>query len=395
MRFYLRFRLFPAISAFLLCIPLWAQNFNNRDLLLNGGFEDINTCSEYNAQCGVEGWFYLINVKAEMRANRDQLSGLGNNLFAISYPSSQYSGFTPLIGSILPCKLQKGKQYIFSGVISMSQNNLLLLTPGVVMGERYFVPRRSFSKEMVPDTIIHFTKLSLPGFFGFRYEFTATGAERYLTFGAFTEEDPQIAKTSAPGDRDISIVLDNFQLVPVDKDEVVCNEYDSNKIRIYQYDFRHKIMDNTLFSRGELPVQLDWANINSQTIIKQAPTSFEKPAPDTLTLGDVFFDFNKADLKNAALLMLQDYFRRHSTAEDIDSIYLDGHTDSVGSQEKNLVLSVERCKTVKSWLLKNHVVADDRAILRPFGKSRPLASNNSPQGRATNRRVEIIIFKRK
>jgi hypothetical protein len=39
------------------------------DLLLNGDFEDINTCTEYNAECGVEGWFYLKEVKAQMLNN--------------------------------------------------------------------------------------------------------------------------------------------------------------------------------------------------------------------------------------------------------------------------------------------------------------------------------------
>jgi hypothetical protein len=40
--------------------------FSQANLLLNGDFKDVNTCSEYKAECGVEGWFYLKDVKVQV-----------------------------------------------------------------------------------------------------------------------------------------------------------------------------------------------------------------------------------------------------------------------------------------------------------------------------------------
>ncbi|HNA90855.1 MAG TPA: hypothetical protein PKZ71_01295, partial [Chitinophagaceae bacterium] len=54
-----------------------AQN----NLLLNGGFEDVNVCTEYSAECGVEAWFYLKDVKAQMLSNDDTTGKNGTNSF--------------------------------------------------------------------------------------------------------------------------------------------------------------------------------------------------------------------------------------------------------------------------------------------------------------------------
>ncbi|MEI2740382.1 MAG: hypothetical protein V9F01_16530 [Chitinophagaceae bacterium] len=128
------------------------------DLLLNGGFEEINTCTEYNAECGVEGWFYLKEVKAQMLNNEIPSKLLGTNSFAIFYNWAGYTGFTPVIGTILPCGLQKGNRYTFKGIISALLNPKLILKPGICVGERFYVPNRPFSKTMHPDSIVQLNR---------------------------------------------------------------------------------------------------------------------------------------------------------------------------------------------------------------------------------------------
>src|SRR6187431_2762285 len=76
------------------------------NLLLNGGFEDVNTCTEYNSECGVEAWFYLRDVKAQMINNEPTEKLLGTNSFGIFYNWIGYADFNPIIGTILPCGLQ-------------------------------------------------------------------------------------------------------------------------------------------------------------------------------------------------------------------------------------------------------------------------------------------------
>src|SRR5215216_6310912 len=89
---------------FVLILALFINNSVSAqsNLLLNGGFEDINTCVEYNAECGVEGWFYLKDVKAQMLANENNVARLDKNSFAVYFKWLGYTGFSPLIGTILP-----------------------------------------------------------------------------------------------------------------------------------------------------------------------------------------------------------------------------------------------------------------------------------------------------
>jgi len=185
--------------------------------------------------------------------------------------------------------------------------------------------------------------------------------------------------------------MDDFELRSANGNEVVCNNYETNKKKIYHYNFRHRDMDNNLFSKGELPIEL--AKADSDYITRfEAPKKIIKP--DTLKLNDVFFDFNKADLKPGGIKMLEFFFYPVELNQTIDSIYIEGHTDSIGSDEKNFKLSFERSKTVQSWLTLNHILSPGQIQIHSFGRTRPVADNKNSKGRALNRRVEIIIFRR-
>lgn len=73
------------------------------------------------------------------------------------------------------------------------------------------------------------------------------------------------------------------------------------------------------------------------------------------------------------------------------SLVIDGHTDSTGSDKTNQILSENRAESVRSYLVSQGVAAG-RAIARGNGERYPLCSNETTQGRACNRRVEIQIL---
>lgn len=361
------------------------------NLLLNGSFEDVNTCTEYQSECGVEAWFYLKDVQAQMLGNEINTTLLGNNSFGIFYKWNGYENFSPVIGSILPCGLQKGKRYTFKGIIAAKLDPQLILRPGICMGQQFFVPRRPFSKTMYPDSITVIKSIPGSSFFQFEFCFIADGSEKYLTFGTYINKDTTGAKKQLIGVQTVSLVLDNFQLIPGDGQETICPGFLANKEKIYEYNFRHKEMDYSLFGRGELPIKLS-TNDSSYFTKEEKPVAV--PKTDTLLLGDVFFDFNKAVLKPAALDILKAFFLNNNKNSGIDSIYVEGHTDSIGADERNLTLSLERCESVKQWLMENKVLNTDNIQVHPFGESKPIARNNTADGRAINRRVEMIIFKK-
>lgn len=68
-----------------------------------------------------------------------------------------------------------------------------------------------------------------------------------------------------------------------------------------------------------------------------------------------------------------------------------GHTDSYGNDEKNLQLSTERAEAVKQYLLANSKLVASQIEAIGYGESKPIASNETAEGRAANRRVELVI----
>jgi outer membrane protein OmpA-like peptidoglycan-associated protein len=73
-------------------------------------------------------------------------------------------------------------------------------------------------------------------------------------------------------------------------------------------------------------------------------------------------------------------------------VEIGGHTDSIGDPIKNIEISVKRAKTVKNYLVKLGI-APERLIIQGYGSRNPIADNKTEDGRALNRRVEIIPLK--
>jgi outer membrane protein OmpA-like peptidoglycan-associated protein len=70
---------------------------------------------------------------------------------------------------------------------------------------------------------------------------------------------------------------------------------------------------------------------------------------------------------------------------------IEGHTDNIGSESSNLLLSENRAKAVFSYLVKMGIAAE-RLSYKGFGESQPVADNNIPEGRARNRRVGLKLY---
>ncbi|MEO7311133.1 MAG: OmpA family protein [Chitinophagaceae bacterium] len=373
--------------------------FSQRNMLLNGDFEDINTCAEYHSECGVEAWFYMSAIKVELSHANNNDTLLGNNTLTVFYNWSGSNAFYPVIGTLLPCLLQKDRHYTFTGVFNATFNNRLKLRPGLTLGSHFYVPRRPFSQNLVPDSILLIDQVPGRDLYHFEYRFTATGEEKYLTFGTFIGADTLNGPLFDRGQRQtISLTVDHFQLVSDEPNEVACADYKIYKQNIYAYDFRHKDMDYTLYGKGELPIKKVDTGTGSVTRIEipvvPPPTSV-KAITDTILLGDVLFDFNEARIKPGAIDILKKIFTQKLLGKarpSIDSIYVEGHTDAIGSDAQNLQLSRRRSEAVKEWLLIEGILPADKIAIHPFGKSRPKSNNSTPQGRALNRRVEVIIF---
>ncbi len=135
----------------------------------------------------------------------------------------------------------------------------------------------------------------------------------------------------------------------------------------------------------------------------QIPKDFKAPVTvkksdcqHRLEMGsDVLFDFNKAEINPNAAVSLTN-LGEMVKKEGKHPIKVEGHTDSIGSDDYNQRLSEQRATSVKDWLVE-HKYMDDSATASGFGRKKPIAPNklpngkDNPAGRQKNRRVEIVI----
>ncbi len=111
----------------------------------------------------------------------------------------------------------------------------------------------------------------------------------------------------------------------------------------------------------------------------------------TFRLDNIFFDFDKSDLKSESIPELR---KLVSLLNDYPSIRVEigAHTDSDGSDEYNFGLSQRRAQSVVNWLIENGI-ATGRLVSKGYGETLPLATNETPEGRALNRRVEFKLVR--
>ena len=107
----------------------------------------------------------------------------------------------------------------------------------------------------------------------------------------------------------------------------------------------------------------------------------------TLDSG-ILFDVDKYDIRPEAAEVLKNLAVVLKEA-DIKAFEIDGHTDSDASDEHNQVLSENRANAVKNFLAAQGLTAE--ITINGYGESRPIATNDTPEGKQKNRRVEIII----
>ena len=104
----------------------------------------------------------------------------------------------------------------------------------------------------------------------------------------------------------------------------------------------------------------------------------------------MLFATGKADLSanaNKSVAKLAEFLKKNPNRD----VLIEGHTDSVGKDDYNLVLSRKRADSVKYKLMADGIEAG-RITTVGYGKKFPMASNDTKAGKAQNRRVEVIIL---
>lgn len=107
----------------------------------------------------------------------------------------------------------------------------------------------------------------------------------------------------------------------------------------------------------------------------------------TITLSNVQFDVSKATLRPTSYKDLIELVKYMNIKKD-EKIEIGGHTDSSGIEEKNVLLSQQRAEVIKAYLVKNGI-PEANVFAKGYGSSQPIADNQTPEGKAKNRRTEV------
>lgn len=123
--------------------------------------------------------------------------------------------------------------------------------------------------------------------------------------------------------------------------------------------------------------------------LNKVPAPGEVLSGEPIVLKNVFFDSGSAELLPASVGELQSLAELLETYPQI-KILISGHTDNVGQIEDNLQLSTDRAKAVYDYLLEAGIAAS-RLSYQGFGEGRPIADNETPEGRQLNRRTTFEV----
>lgn len=167
--------------------------------------------------------------------------------------------------------------------------------------------------------------------------------------------------------------------------------------------FRYGVIDGsgTVNQNGLFKAPLEAQNVTIEVVdgvgrsARATVKVKEIPKPDKLIrLKNLEFDFDRDTLTKGSKKEMEKIIATLFEL-NIKSLIIEGHTDSMGSDDYNQNLSERRAKTIKNNLLDNLDIRDNQITAIGFGEARPIATNKTDAGRAKNRRVDLKVYIKK
>ena len=144
----------------------------------------------------------------------------------------------------------------------------------------------------------------------------------------------------------------------------------------YSFNAHYVSATDSLFSSpSNLDVEID--NVEEGSVFK---------------INNIYFETDSFNLNKASVIILSSFSKYLLENSSIEIMIL-GHTDDVGSNADNLLLSENRAKSVYDFLILNGV-SKNRLSYKGYGESNPIYDNDTPEGRSKNRRTECVVVKK-
>jgi len=132
--------------------------------------------------------------------------------------------------------------------------------------------------------------------------------------------------------------------------------------------------------------------MNQEVEISASRMKEELDAKGFIAIYGIKFDTGKATIKPDSEKTLAEIGKLLNDYKDL-KLSIEGHTDNVGDKASNQKLSEQRAASVKDYLVKNFKIDASRLATKGYGDTKPVADNKTEEGRAKNRRVELVKMK--
>src|SRR5690606_20671449 len=245
-----KFSNFPIrLLAFFLPISAQAQS-----LLLNGGFEEENTCTEYNVECAPEAWMSNANGFNNYFEDANRAHA-GLRCMAIEAGHSSKPYHRTFLRSRLLCGLRKGHAYRLEFYLKSPHD--VLDSMGVIFTPHDFMYESRKLQHLEPTFFVQPAEGEFRNDSSWQrvvVDFTANGTESFLSIANFSKRDIT-GNTGIAMVKNFFVFVDDVSLQPLDPNEMLCDGWQKSKQDIYDQNERHQYLQRLIkMHRNNPPV---------------------------------------------------------------------------------------------------------------------------------------------
>ncbi len=370
------------------------NKLNSQNLVANGGFEDVNSCVEFNAKCAPEAWFRIppTDVNVITKKVSRVFDGDYSEIIVVENKNHPKT-YRVFLYTMLLCPLIQNQEYTLSFYLnSIYQPNyelgILFSTEELITG---LVNPLDFKPSIkVTGGLIKKKKKKEQWQF-IEINYKANGGEKFITLGNFNSTPYIFTKKDKPNNSqgDLIYLIDNISLIPNNPNsEDLCDIEESTKL-LYDSNYRHTYKKG-VEKKTEIIMDINKPIPLIETEQVQPITEIE--LKKKIEISDIVFDFDKYTIRNNSRNLLDSIIM---TIKDYhpNEIEIIGHTDSYGSEQYNLELSIKRAMSIELYLLNGYPSYLGKIESKGKGEAEFKVDNSTEENRMKNRRVEIILKK--
>ncbi len=356
---------------------------NAQNLIPNGDFEEEVICIEFNLKCGPMGWrltssdppsYYSEFKKGDTIASAHWTS-------FVPFSLQDRGKYREYLQTSILCPLEKGRKYNIS--MQLKPEEFAVKEIGIWFVSNYIITPENQIIAANPQVKFRNERFWYDPkgkWITLTSSYIANGTEKYLLIGNFRPHlltEYKEIDFEGKEKRRSTYYIDNVALKPANG-QPTCDFTDYLTL-IRNNRWRHTNPNDNFFPSSK----------SEKTMAFDTPSSTEVIINQPFILRNIFFDVDKYELLPESYHELQKLSKLLTDKPGL-TIEICGHTDDTGNELHNQKLSLHRAETVANFLKENGVI-EKRISFKGFASTQPIATNETPEGRKKNRRVEVVV----